>query len=180
MKLIGFTGYAGSGKTTAAKHLVEKHGFVRIRFAGPLKDMMRALGLGEREVDGDLKEQPCKLLSGRTPRYAMQTLGTEWGRDLMHPDFWRNIAVEQICAVLDQGGRVAIDDVRFPNEVETIKGLGGDIIEIFRPSVVPNTNHASESHSLPFDRLLVNNASISWLGDMLDVVLPELEKGATR
>ena len=30
-----------------------------------------------RMIDGDLKEAPTPLLEGRTPRHAMQTLGTD-------------------------------------------------------------------------------------------------------
>jgi hypothetical protein len=62
-QIIAFTGLAGSGKSTAAKHLCTRHGFERVRFAGPLKDMMRALGLTEREIEGDRKESPCALLT---------------------------------------------------------------------------------------------------------------------
>jgi hypothetical protein len=79
-RLIALTGYAGSGKSTLADILACEHGFTVVKFAGPLKAMLRALGLDEREIEGDLKEQPCQLLAGHTPRRAMQTLGTEWGR----------------------------------------------------------------------------------------------------
>jgi hypothetical protein len=60
---VALTGLAGSGKSTAALHLVNRHGFERVRFAGPLKAMVRALGLTDREIDGDLKEVPCGLLT---------------------------------------------------------------------------------------------------------------------
>ena len=55
--IIALTGPAGCGKTTVAKQL-EGHGFVRVRFAGPIKAMLRALGLTEAQVDGDEKETP--------------------------------------------------------------------------------------------------------------------------
>ncbi len=42
MIVIGLKGFIGSGKTTVARHLIERHGFVRGRFAGALKDMLRA------------------------------------------------------------------------------------------------------------------------------------------
>ena len=88
--LIGLCGPAGAGKSTAARHLVEHHGFVRRPFAGPLKGMLRTLLLGqgvpagdvERMVDSDLKAVPARALDSRTPRLAMSTLGTEQGRAL--------------------------------------------------------------------------------------------------
>jgi hypothetical protein len=61
--LIAFTGLAGSGKSTAAEHLVQAHQFTRLRFAGPIKAMCRALGLTEEQVDGGQKEVPCDLLT---------------------------------------------------------------------------------------------------------------------
>ena len=86
--IIGLTGLAGSGETTVARHLMGMHGFVRHRMAEPLKSMLKALGLTEQQIDGDLKEVPCELLGGKTPRHAMQTLGTEWGRDLISQNLW--------------------------------------------------------------------------------------------
>jgi hypothetical protein len=61
--IVVLTGSAGAGKTTVAKQLVADHGFKRVRFAGPLKEMMAALGLSEREIDGDLKDKPSIWLS---------------------------------------------------------------------------------------------------------------------
>jgi hypothetical protein len=49
----------------------------QVKFAGPLKSMCMALGLTEAHIEGHLKEVPCELLCGQTPRHAMQTLGTE-------------------------------------------------------------------------------------------------------
>lgn len=136
-RLIGFAGRAGAGKTTAARYLCERYGFTRVRFAGPLKDMMRALGLTDAEVEGDRKEAPCDLLCGRTPRQAMQWLGTEWGRDLLGPDFWVEAWSRQAQGVLVAGGRVAIDDVRFLNEASKIWGFGGIVVKIVAEGAAP-------------------------------------------
>lgn len=90
-KLLGITGKAGSGKTTASDHLVSL-GWTRVKLAGPFKDMLRAIGLTDQHLEGDLKEAPCDLLCGQTPRHAMVTLGTEWGRDMIGGDFWTEIS----------------------------------------------------------------------------------------
>ena len=112
------TGPGLAWQVHAVGHLVAKHGFVRVRFADPLKAMMRQLGPGEREIDGDLKEVPSAILGGQTPRYAMQHLGTEWGRNLIHPDLWVMAWKERA----KQCERVVADDCRFPNEVQNIYG----------------------------------------------------------
>ncbi len=127
MKVIGFCGAAGAGKSTAADRLVHCHGFRRVRFAGPLKRMMWALGLDERHTDGALKELPCGLLGGRTPRFAMQTLGTEWGRDIIAQDLWLRAWRAEVTAACKL---VVVDDVRFANEAEAVRQAGGTLIRI--------------------------------------------------
>lgn len=61
--IIVLTGRAGAGKTTVANYLVSELGYARVRFAGPLKAMAKALGLNDDEIDGHLKEQPCSKLT---------------------------------------------------------------------------------------------------------------------
>jgi hypothetical protein len=123
--LIGFCGPIGAGKTFAADHLARDYGYSRVRFAGPLKAMLRALGLSEDQTDGAAKEAPCALLGGRTPRYAMQVLGTEWGRELISPDIWTRAWDHHAARYLDNGLPVVVDDVRFVNEATALLRRGG-------------------------------------------------------
>lgn len=171
--LIGLTGYAGAGKSTAAQYLIRQHGYVLVKFAGPLKAMLRALGLGDREIEGDLKDAPCAALGGRTPRFAMQTLGTEWGRYIMGTDFWVNAAMEVAFDVIDQGGRVVLDDVRFPNEAAAVHKAGGLLINVFRPLVGPESGHISEHCSLPHDGVAMNTGDIRNLETEIDRLITE-------
>lgn len=152
IEIIGFVGKAQSGKSTAATQLVNKHGFVRLRFADTLKSMLYAMGLTEREVDGDLKQKECELLGGNTPRYAMQTLGTEWGRRLIGPNIW----VDCLARKLEQhirGGvtKFVVDDVRFLNEAKYLARLSNDgnfdtcLIRIHRDYTNQYEKHQSET-----------------------------------
>lgn len=141
--LVALTGPAGCGKTTVAR-LLEQHNFARVRFAGPLKDMLRALGLTEAQVDGDEKETPCALLCGRTPRQAMQTLGTEWGRKWIGSDVWVNAAMRQIAELQAQGRDVVVDDLRFVNEARALTGRGAVIVKLHRDGAGTTSTHASE------------------------------------
>lgn len=126
--LIGIIGRKGSGKDTAAEVLLS-NGYTNVKFAGALKEMLRTLlrhqGVAEtrieRMIEGDLKESSTIYLNNRTPRYAMQTLGTEWGRDLMGPNFHVDIALEHASHYKN----VVITDIRFPNELLAIKDKGG-------------------------------------------------------
>jgi len=168
--IIGFCGPIGAGKTTAAMHLVERWGFTRVRFADPLKQMLRTLGLSATEVDGNLKDKPSGLLGGKTPRWAMQSLGTEWGRDLIGPDLWVNawrVATRQHL-------NVVADDVRFPNEVEAIKRIQGKVIRVERPGHEASTDHVSEQHRLAEDMTLLNSSDVEAMGAHLDAMLKRL------
>lgn len=140
-RLIALTGLAGAGKSVIAKHLVAKHGYRVEKFAGPLKDMLRGFGLTERHIEGDLKELPCELLGGQTPRYAMQTLGTEWGRNIISPSLWVDAWSSRAAA-----GPVVCDDCRFPNEAAAVRALGGIIVRVVRyDEDVPPPRHISEA-----------------------------------
>lgn len=159
-QIIGLAGVAGSGKSTAATILVETFGFVRLRFAGPIKAMMKCLGLSDAEVDGHLKESPCKILGGKTPRHAMQTLGTEWGRQMISDSLWLDIVKAGIASI--DPGSVVIDDVRFDNEACAIRDVGGILIRIARPEVmVPRQIHPSETASFPVDHVIINNGTMA-------------------
>lgn len=165
--IVGLCGPMRCGKTTAAEYLQTGYAFKRRRFAGPLKDMLRSLGLTDEEVDGSLKEEPCALLGGKTPRHAMQTLGTEWGRDLIDSGLWTRAWKKS----LPQGFDVVVDDVRFPNEVALIKELGGVVVRIERKGTGIVAGHISEAHALPADAVIKNDGSIEELHDQFDWLL---------
>lgn len=160
-KVVAFTGLAGSGKSTAADYLVS-HGYQRVKFAGPLKAMMRAMGLSEDHIEGPLKELPTPLLAGRTPRYAMQTIGTDWGRDLIGPTLWTGLWYATVSAVLDHGGRVVCDDCRFANEAESVRAIGGKVIRLEGRGGISG-GHVSERMEFEADRVVANIGDTAFL-----------------
>lgn len=163
--IVGLTGLAGSGKGVVADVLVNEFGFTRVKFADPMKNMLRRMlsDMGhiaedvERMLEGDLKEVPIPEL-GVSPRHLMITLGTEWGRDQVHAEIWTRLW----AARAEQFDRVVADDVRFPNEVYLIRGLGGQLWRIHRPGVVAAA-HSSEQLQADADRTLYNDGSIDEL-----------------
>lgn len=147
--LVGFCGRMGSGKTYAADYLVDNYGYTKVKFAKHLKDMLRAMGLSDEHIEGDLKEKPCDLLDGRTPRWAMQTLGTEWGRDLISPNLWGNLWENEVRALLSEGKRVVVDDVRFDNEAQRIQKMSGYLIQMKRSTETEETTADHPSENIP-------------------------------
>lgn len=152
--ILGFTGYKGCGKDTAAAFAP----YVKIyKFADPLKDMLRVYlrywGL-EREtadlfLEGNLKEVPIYQFMDKTPRWAMQSLGTEWGRNLIGSDIWLSTMENRLMRHLMKKSSdevIAITDVRFLNEAALISKAGGKLIRITRPGVEPDAvAHQSEA-----------------------------------
>jgi hypothetical protein len=178
VRTIGFCGPAGAGKSTAAEHLVKHWRFSRVRFAGPLKAMMLALGLDPDQVDGNRKEEPTALLCGHTPRQAMQWLGTEWGRQLIGDGFW--IAAWQAAVAripldrpwLTAANLIVADDVRFANEAKAIRQRGGIVVRIERPGAASASGgqHVSERPSFVPDRIIRNTGDLTRFRTEIDAL----------
>lgn len=166
--IVGFSGRIGSGKTYAADHLVAKYAFVRKKMAGPLKDMLRAIGLTDEHIEGRLKEKPCDLLCGRTPRHAMQTLGTEWGRNIIAEDLWIRLWEHSIRGL----ERVVVDDVRFANEADAVRRAGGIVVRLTTVDDLAHKDgegHASEEVDFEPDFWLFNSRDSKFL-PLIDMV----------
>lgn len=119
--IVGIAGLKGSGKSTllyAIKKRVHRHVSV-YPFAGPLKDIAFEMGWdGEKDEDG---------------RRLLQLLGTECGRECIHPDVWVGKWEDTIMPDLHNGHVIMVDDVRFANEVGILQELGGILIKVTRP-----------------------------------------------
>lgn len=186
-RLIGFCGPAFSGKSLAAERLIRKWRFQRVRFAGPLKAMMRALGLTEDQVDGTGKETSSDLLGGMTPRQAMQLLGTEWGRELIHAEIWISAwqhAVDDLHALRQQDDApvrlVVCDDVRFANEARAIRARSGIVVKIDRPGAgsASGACHASEQLAFEPDITIQNNGTRADFFARIDRIAEMMREGS--
>jgi len=178
--LIAFTGRAGSGKSTAAQHLVDRHGYLKLPFAGPLKGMCQALGLSQAEwSDPGLKNRPHPDFGYKSPRHIMQTLGTEWGRETIDEDIWVNAWRRKLPR--DYANIVA-DDARFNNEVAAVLRLDGVVIRINRISSDTAVTHPSEVVPTYYDGVINNEGDIATLKRLVDETMTTLRdvRGARR
>jgi hypothetical protein len=176
MQLIGMAGYARSGKDTAADALTGI-GFRRVAFADKLREFMYALNPQVLMNDNPRWSASLSLRSvidhhgwdgyktsncSNYIRMLMQHVGTECVRDILGEDIWLNFVLNG----LDINEDYVITDVRFPNEVEAIRRMGGRVIYVMRPGIVPSNNHASDTTFNPMrdsDYIVRNDSSIEAL-----------------
>lgn len=190
--LVGISGYIGSGKDTVGK-IIQKlmppspwdRGWEIKKYAAKLKQIA-ALLTGypvEKFEDQDFKASYLPhewsylpldevmtdgvglAFKKMTVREFLQKLGTDAIRDGLHKETW----VNALFSDLRPESRWVITDMRFPNEAQRIKDLGGKTIRVDRSRVAqsPSDNrlHASEIalDGWSFDYYIRNSGTIDEL-----------------
>jgi len=154
-----------SGKSTLAAFMAHNFGFEHRSISQPIKFMLEGLlisvGLPRPHVERLMREDKEKTipeLGGRSFRELCQSLGTDWGRKLVQPRLWLEIALQPPSIV---GRSVVIDDVRFVDEYWAIKEQGGEVWRIDRPLAPIPSKHESEGQleDMFFDRHFTNDSS---------------------
>ncbi len=156
--IIAFAGLAGTGKDTAAAHLVQRYGFAQASFADPIRSMVLCM-LEEADLDHAwlteraLKEAEIPEL-GTSARALMQTIGTECGR-MLNPDIWVN-HLQRRLGLPEQPvhDRVVMSDVRMFNEAAWVRRQGGTVLRLHRAQADAVRGHASEAS---IERLVVDH-----------------------
>jgi len=181
--ILGIVGRSGSGKSTMAGYLVRTKRYTAINLADPLKRFCKEIyGFTDNQLWGPSADRnapdqrfPREDGSFLTPREALQTLGTEWGR-ACYEDTWVDYCMNASFKIL--GGQlydsisgfnspwidkimkkhsegVVIGDVRFKNEVSKLRESGAKIIKLNSPWAPTLTagveGHASEKFDIPDD-----------------------------
>lgn len=187
--IIGLTGKKGSGKDTVGSYLVEQHGFVRVSFAEPLKSSVAALfDLPVKQIEKwkndphavvalGLKVEDGWILGDEMAfRAFLQRYGTEAHREQFGDDFWVEQGKRAIRDAKSLGAAgIVVTDVRFDNEADAIRSMGGSIVRVFRPEAERgDDSHASEQ--LPqADFALVNTGTFEYLYDQARRYIVEQE-----
>ena len=162
-RLIGITGRAGAGKNLVASMIP---GAVVIGFADPLYAMLAAmLGVPESILRcREMKERPVEACPEHTFRGLLQTLGTEWGRELVNDRIWVGLLHRRVMELSAQGVQViAVADVRFANEAEYIRARGGEVWRVRRPGTDTPVRHTSEAAQLEVDAEIENDGTVEEL-----------------
>ena len=188
--IIGFVGFIGSGKDTAADYLVNFHGFRRDSFANTLKDAVSAVfGWDRTLLEGRTKQARewreqvdpwwAKRLSmpNLTPRYILQYWGTEVCRQGFHDDIWIASLENKMRKTTDN---IVISDVRFPNEIKAIHNAGGQVVRVVRGADPVwyqdawNVNQGPTNMSwaiskMQIEKLGIHSSETAWIGKDIDV-----------
>lgn len=165
--IIGLAGRARSGKDTTAQFICDAVQAQQISFAQPLRDGLKAMfNLRDEHFSEALKERPLPHVGGKSPRTLMQTLGTEWGREMISRGLWTELAMHRAKSLLvdpSQVNAVVISDVRFDEEAAAILESGGVVIEVVRPGAPKVAKHSSEMgvNEVYIDHTLVNDGTLS-------------------
>ena len=190
--LIGLSGKSGSGKSTVGDYLSGAHGYEQFAFAGALKAVVGlAFGFSEEQLYGRQKEAVDPRW-GKSPRWCMQWLGTEVLRACW-PEIWIYHLRREILEFLSINGQrpVVVTDVRFRDEAEALKAMGGVLVRIERPGLrsagetpAPTTPTAPAATGVPdhlseidldgwegWDYLIVNGGSLQNLAVRVEQIL---------
>jgi len=186
--IIGFVGFIGSGKDTAADYLVNFHGFRRDSFANTLKDAVacvfgwdRTMLEGRTKKSREWREKRDEWWSQRlgrdiTPRLMLQLWGTEVCRQGFHDDIWIASLENKLRQTDDD---IVISDVRFPNEIKAIHNAGGKVFRIVRgpdPEWYQdawNVNQGPQNMSwaiskMRMQQLKIHDSETAWIGRGID------------
>ena len=188
--IIGFVGFIGSGKDTAADYLVNCHGFRRDSFANTLKDAVaqvfgwdRTLLEGRTAEARKWREQLDVWWSERlnipelTPRWVLQQWGTEVCRQGFHDDIWIASLENKMRKTRDN---IVISDVRFPNEIKAIHNAGGLVVRIKRGNDPdwyeaalsanrgPDGNSTWSLSKAKLERLGIHASETAWVGGAIN------------
>lgn len=188
--IIGFVGFIGSGKDTAADYLVNFHGFRRDSFANTLKDAVatvfgwdRTLLEGRTAEARAWREQVDEWWATRlgmpelTPRWVLQYWGTDVLRNAFHDDIWIASLENKMRKT---GDNIVISDVRFPNEITAIHNAGGIVVRVKRgddpewydaavsANAGPNGNASWSLSKHKLEKLKIHASETAWVGGDID------------
>ena len=172
--LIALTGFKRCGKDTAGLYLIENHNYIKYSFAGALKSACSEIFMFDYEQTEGSKKEDFDERWNINPRKVFQRFGTEIFRDSLEQffpemkhlknNFWiyRFKIWYQEQVKKNPNVRIVVTDVRFQNEADIIKELGGVIIKVSRKNIMTDDKHASEINILNInaDYNINNNSSI--------------------
>lgn len=130
VEVIGISGKLGTGKNFITEKVLMKMLEPTPTMTISLADQIKVNGIVQHGLD----RYKCFVEKDEHTRKVMQRVGTEEGRDVYGPDIWIRYVMEWMIIHASRGvKRFLIPDVRFHNEFDFVKELGGIMIRINAP-----------------------------------------------
>ena len=132
-------------------------------------------------IAGHQEIQDREGLTAVTVRRLLQWWGTEYRR-AQDPDYWTKAWSRKIDQFDIENIHVLVDDVRFMNELNTIREHGGLIVKIERPGFSGANNHASETSLddyADWSYVVVNDGTLAEFRRKVEELKEILVKGET-
>ena len=131
MEIIGLIGHQGVGKNYIAEEILFNFLKSKPTIILAFADHFKIDSICKYNLDYD------KVYENKdfNTRKKLQTIGTEEGRNKYGDDIWIKIMYNWIKVLNSRGiQRFIISDVRFQNEADWIKSLGGILIKVDAPN----------------------------------------------
>lgn len=161
--VIGITGRKFNGKDTLGNYYVEHHGYIRLAFADALKKgCAEIFSFTDEQLYGNKKEEIDEFWKV-SPRTVLQYIGTELLREqlsVIMPEVAKNIWIKVVEKKMidtwkvNPNAKFVITDVRFPNECQFVKDMGGILVRVTRESL--NTNNDTHVSEKDIENLIVD------------------------
>ena len=176
--IIGICGLIGSGKGTVADILVERN-YKNISFADKLKDgVAEVFGWNRAMLEGDTddsrkwREQPDNFWSNETgkeitPRLVLQLFGTDCMRDGFDNGIWVSLVKKKLLE--NPQTDFVIPDVRFENEINMIKEVGGEVWVVVRGQTPKWLEQYQRENITPPDS--IHSSEYRWVKAKKDFVI---------
>lgn len=164
--IVGISGRAGSGKDTVAEmihRILETRGgdTTTICFAKPLKDIAQICGYSYDQLYDQNHKNDVSPLWNMSGRKFLQFVGTELFRNNIDPDFWVKLYENNVkTAIKKYYFPVLTPDVRFANESQSIKRMGGIVVYVDRPGISTMTHESEKLEGIDPDYIINNVGSL--------------------
>jgi len=183
--IISLTGFIGSGKDTVADLLCKDFAFRKLSFAGTVKDTLSVIfGWDRDQLEGITPEsrqwrtEVDPWWSKRlgipefSPRWAMTHIGTDIMRCHFNDEIWV-ASLEKKVQTMDQD--IVITDARFPNELQSVKNMGGVTVRVKR-GPDPKWYKTALDTNLKITNLMHRNTNVhvsewAWIGHPMDYTI---------
>lgn len=188
--VIGIGHQKRQGKDTVGTILADLVGARTTSFAGALKTVTSKALTADPPIDAALAArlaaEGLEAVKASDPRLRqfLIALGNAV-RDVVHPDTWVHVVTERCLA--DPGKHWVITDVRYRNEVEAVRRLGGLLVKVERPGEAVASDAADDALAgfCGWDLIVTNDGTLDDLGatvarDLVPAVLRRSRENQER